>query len=181
MNDPEKHALFDKAIMRIFSGSSYTIITAFIDKKAMLKQDRWSNLEPYHFLMDVLVEKYVQFLERRDSIGDIMPEGRKGKKDQRLQKVFASTRKNGTFYVGSKRICAKIPSSNLKIRYKPDNIAGLQLCDLLAHPSHMIIRERLDHPVILGSFCGQLKTLLMQEKYDRSANGTILGYGMKWL
>ena len=114
--------------------------------------------------MEVLVEKYAQFLERKDAIGDIMPEGRKGPKDARLQSVYETVRKDGTFYVNKDRICARIPSVHLKFRYKPDNIAGLQLCDLLAHPSHMIIRERLGHSVEIGAFSARIKTLLMQDK-----------------
>jgi hypothetical protein len=76
---------------------------------------------------------------------------------------------------------AQIPSSNLKFRYKRDNVAGLQLADLLAHPSHMTIRERMGHEVHLGGFCQQVQTLLRAEKYDRSNGGSVVGYGMKWL
>lgn len=181
LNNDAKRDLFDRAMMRVYSQSDYKVITAFIDKQAMLKQEKWRNKHPYHFLMEVLVEKYAQFLERKDAIGDIMPEGRKGPKDAKLQAVYEAVRKAGTFYVSKDRICSRIPSKHLKFRYKPDNIAGLQLSDLLAHPSHMIIRERLNHAVRIGDFCEKVKTLLMQEKYDRSSNGTIVGYGMKWL
>lgn len=181
LNDDTKRDLFDRAILRVLNRCDYRVITAFIDKQAMLKQPKWRNKHPYHFLMEVLVEKYAQFLERKDAIGDIMPEGRKGPKDSALQIAFETVRREGTFYVSTARICARIPSAHLKFRYKPDNIDGLQLCDLLAHPSHMIIRERLGHSVELGAFTSRIKTLLMQEKYDRSGTGTIMGYGMKWL
>lgn len=181
LNRPEKKAIFDRAIMRVFNQSEYKLITAFIDKQAMLKQAKWRNKHPYHFLMEVLVEKYAQFLERKDAIGDVMPEGRKGPKDAKLQEIYDAIRRDGTYYVNKDRICSRIPATKLKFRYKPDNIAGLQLCDLLAHPSHMTIREKLKHPVALGDFCSSIKAILMQEKYDRSTSGTIVGYGMKWL
>lgn len=75
-----------------------------------------------------------------------------------------------------------MPSSNLKFRYKRDNVAGLQLADLLAHPSHMVIRERMGHEVTLGGFCKQVAEMLNGSKYDRSAtSNAIVGYGMKWL
>jgi len=76
----------------------------------------------------------------------------------------------------------RVPSSNLKFRYKRDNVAGLQLADLLAHPSHMAIRERMGHEVTLGGFCEKVTGFLNGSKYDRSpTSGTIVGYGMKWL
>jgi len=181
LRDDGLRATFDGRIIEAMTACEYRVITALIDKKAMLGKATWANKEPYHYLMEVLVEKYVQFLERRNDIGDIMPEGRLGKKDERLQAAFIRTKSRGTYYVPRARMQARVPSSNLKFRYKRDNIAGLQLADLLAHPSHMLIRERMGHAMHLGDFCQQVGTLLRQEKYDRSNSGTIVGYGMKWL
>lgn len=181
LRNTDRRLAFDTAIMDAMNGTKYRVITALIDKKAMLRKETWANKQPYHYLMEVLVEKYVQFLERKNDIGDIMPEGRLGKKDERLQTAFIGVKARGTFYVPRARMQARIPSSNLKFRYKRDNIAGLQLADLIAHPSHMLIRERMGHAVKLGSFCRGVKALLLDEKYDRSEAGRIIGYGMKWL
>jgi hypothetical protein len=177
----ELRADFDARILATMGGCNYAVITALIDKKAMLAKRAWTNKEPYHYLMEVLVEKYVQFLERNHSIGDIMPEGRMGKQDQRLQDAFMRVMARGTYYVSRARMRSQIPSSNLKFRYKRDNVAGLQLADLLAHPSHMAIREKMGHNVNLGGFCNQVKLLLKDHKYDRSDTGRVVGYGMKWL
>lgn len=181
LNDPEKAALFDKAIMRVFQGTQYTVISALVDKKALATKEVWRNKHPYHFLMEILVEKYVQFLERKDARGDIMPEGRKGKTDDALQAAFLEVCGSGTFYVGQQRIAARLTTTkNLKFRYKSDNIAGQQLCDLLAHPSHMYIRQRQSHNVTLGAFCERVIRVLTHQKYDRSRTGQISGYGIKY-
>lgn len=172
---------FDKRILAAMTDCPYTVITALIDKKAMLAKHAWVNKEPYHYLMEVMVEKYAQFLERKNSIGDIMPEGRMGKNDERLQMSFLRVMASGTYYVSRDRLRKRIPSSNLKFRYKKDNIAGLQLADLIAHPSHIVIRERMQHNVKLGSFCEKVKSILNGSKYDRSSAGTTTGYGVKWL
>ena len=177
----ELRSKFDALILETITQCDYSVITALIDKKAMLAKQTWTNKEPYHYLMEVLVEKYVQFLERKQSIGDIMPEGRMGKQDQRLQNAFIGVMAKGTYYVPRARMKAQIPSSNLKFRYKKDNVAGLQLADLLAHPSHMAIREMMGHQVNLGGFCSQIKAMLKDQKYDRSGTGRVIGYGMKWL
>jgi len=181
LRDDAKRDLFDRSIYRAMETTPFTVITALIDKLGMMNQPRWRNQHPYHFLMEILVEKYAQFLERQNDTGDIMPEGRKGKKDTALQKSFENVLKKGTYYVPAARIQARIVSPVLKIRYKPDNIAGLQLCDLIAHPSHMHIRDRMRHRVELGAFCQRVRDLLVAEKYDRSHTGMMLGYGYKWL
>lgn len=181
LGDNELRARFDGHVLAAMTDCDYRVISALIDKKAMLRKLAWSNKEPYHYLMEVLVEKYVQFLERHNAIGDVMPEARMGKKDERLQAAYMAVRGSGTYFVPPARMHERVPSSQLKFRYKKDNIAGLQLADLLAHPSHIIIREKMGHPVKAGSFCERVKGLLLASKYDRSGTGRITGYGMKWL
>lgn len=172
---------FDQRILSVFSDTPYVVITALVDKLWMAKQDHWAQTHPYHYLMGILVEKYVQFLERKDAIGDIMPESRQGK-DALLQKAFAELRERGLRYVTKERIISRLRGDNLKFRKKSDNIAGLQLCDLLAHPSHMFVREKMGHDVNRGPFCRLVCDILWVSKYDRSAyNGKIKGYGYKHL
>lgn len=178
---PEKRISFDEEMKRIMRDTPYSVITALIDKKAMLKKVHWTNKQPYHYLMEVLVEKYAQFLSRVHDIGDIMPEARLGKSDQRLQAAYLQVRGHGTYYVSAAMMKQRIPSSNLKFRQKKDNVAGLQLADLLAHPSHMIVRRKMGHGVTLGAYCQEVLKILADEKYDRSNSGKIVGYGVKWL
>jgi len=173
--------LFDRALFRIIEGGEYTVITALIDKQWMLKQQHWKKTHPYHYLMEIMIEKYAQFLERMGSIGDIMPESRMGRVDERLQKACDEVRENGTPFVSAERIAAAIRASKLKFRKKSDNVAGLQLCDLLAHPSHMRVRERMGHAVQLGPFAQRVSGALEGAKYDRSDWGSVKGYGIKHL
>lgn len=179
--DPDLRAAFDARIKQIKATTDYRVITALIDKRAMLGKLNWVNKQPYHYLMEVMAEKFSLFLDRMNDIGDIMPEGRMGKSDERLQTAYMQVRGAGTYYVSAHAMRKRIPSSNLKFRYKRDNIAGLQLADLLAHPSHMIVREKMGHQVTLGSYCAEMKALLIDHKYDRSQWGKVVGYGMKWL
>jgi len=181
LRNDDKKDLFNRAIIRLFASCDYHVITALIDKQWMVKQTHWAKSHPYHYLMEILVEKYVQFLERKRSIGDIMPESRQGK-DQLLQKAYDKVRAKGTDYVNHKRIAAWVRAKNLKFRKKRENIAGLQLCDLIAHPSHIYTRSLMGHQVSLGEFSQQVVDILEQEKYDRSpSSGKIKGYGIKHL
>jgi hypothetical protein len=115
--------------------------------------------------------------------GDIMPEMRKGQKDRALQRAYNSVRIWGTSFVDAARIVAAIPSGKLKFRSKEDNITGLQICDLLAHPSHVYVRSHQHHQVTLAPFAAQVVPILVETKYDRSPwnKDKIVGYGIKYL
>jgi hypothetical protein len=181
LRDKDVCAAFDKAILATFEGADYAVITALIDKAWMLKQYHWANRHPYHYLMEIVVEKYVQFLERRHDIGDLMPESRQDK-DVLLQSAYNGVRAKGTSFVNPQRIASALRGDKLKFRRKEHNVAGLQLCDLLAHPSHMYTRYLMRHEVNLGQFSTKVCGILIDTKYDRSPwNGKIVGYGIKHL
>lgn len=147
----------------------------------MLRQQHWRKTHPYHYLMEILVEKYVQFLIRKSSIGDIMPESRKGK-DAALQAAYDSVRANGCDFATRMQIASVLRGPKLKFREKKDNVAGLQLCDLIAHPSHIYTRTLMQHDVTLGRFSSHIIEILLQQKYDRSPwTGKVKGYGVKHL
>ncbi|VVT04765.1 DUF3800 domain-containing protein [Erythrobacter sp. EC-HK427] len=174
-------AQFNQRITDIFVDTDYKVITALIDKQWMVKQWHWERRHPYHYLMEILVEKFAQYLERAGDIGDIMPESRQ-KKDRLLQSEYARVRAEGTQYVDSARIQSVLRGGSLKFRTKRDNIAGLQLCDLLAHPSHMFVREKMGHNVNRSAFSTMVGNILLNHgKYDRSASGKVKGYGYKHL
>lgn len=172
---------FNARIMSIYRDAEYHVITALIDKKWMASQRHWGRTHPYHYLLEILVEKYTQFLERKRSIGDIMPESRQGK-DLLLQREYDRIRSSGTQYVSAERIASMLRGGKLKFRTKVHNIAGLQLCDLLAHPSHIYVRDRMGHTVSLGPFAKEVCEILVKSKYDRAGwTGQIKGYGYKHL
>ncbi|WP_170458387.1 hypothetical protein [Ruegeria arenilitoris] len=80
LSDPDLNVEFDRRMFRLLGETEYTVITAVVDKLEMTRQAHWEQQHPYHYLMEIIVEKYAQFLERRNDIGDIMPEARQGKK-----------------------------------------------------------------------------------------------------
>jgi hypothetical protein len=183
LNEPDMCATFDKKLIEYLRETNYTVFTCLIDKKGMLTQTHWRQNHPYHYLMEILVEKYVQWLERRGSTGDIMPEMRRGQKDKALQRAYNRVRSLGTYYVSASRMHAALPAKQLKFRGKEANITGLQICDLVAHPSHMDIRRSREFGLSLGAFAREVIPLLRELKYDRSPYNprTISGYGMKYL
>jgi len=134
--------------------------------------------------MEIIVEKYVQWLERQNACGDLMPEKRHGKKDTALQTAYEGILANGTHFIkDTDRIAASLPGTKLKFRAKHENIPGLQLCDLIAHPSYMYVRRQQGHDISYGPFAQKIIPILVAQKYDRSPwnNSKINGYGIKYL
>lgn len=180
LNENTKRAKFDQMISDLMHDAEYTVITVLIDKLAMTDQGHWGNKHPYHYLLEIMAEKYVQFLDRKNDIGDIMPEARQGKKDRALQEEFTRIWQGGTRFKSSEDIQFRLRAKSLKFRSKKENISGLQLCDLVAHASHMFVRQTQGHQVELGPFAQSVSNILVNHKYDRSYNGNIAGYGYKY-
>lgn len=180
LSDDVRRQRFDSELIQFMTVPNYKVLTVMVDKLAMMQQRHWRQQHPYHYLMEIMVEKFAQFLERNNASGDIMPEARQGKKDKALQTAFDEVRVNGTRYVTSDRIARRLRANQLKFRTKKDNVAGLQLCDIIAHPSHMHIRHQNRHAVNLGRFTESVLAILNQSKYDRSNAGQIQGYGTKY-
>lgn len=96
-----------------------------------------------------------------------MAESRGGKEDMRLKRSFERLYEQGTAFVEEKQFQEALSSRQLKVRPKHNNIAGLQLADLIAHPSrNEILREEglLERPV--APFASRVIEIL-QSKYDR--------------
>lgn len=172
---------FDDYILVIMKKAKYTVITVVLDKSVLEAKHYWERTHPYHVLLEVLIEKYAQLLKRKMAVGDIMPEARGKKQDKALQEEFTLYRNKGTRFVTAGMIKSRIPSKKLKFRTKKDCSPGLELCDLIAHPSHYFIRGSRGHNIKRNGFQGKVMELLEAYKYDRSKSGNIWGYGAKFI
>jgi hypothetical protein len=182
LKDEARMAAFLNALHVYLSGLEHTVITVVIDKLAMLRMEHWVNKEPYHYCAEVLAEKFVQFLERKESTGDVWAESRKGRKNKLLQRHFARACENGTRYVeDSNRFAARLETFDIQFREKKHNCTGLQIADVYAKPSlDRILRPRIDG-YATSPFSDRFGQLLVDHKYDRSNTGWLKGYGMKFL
>jgi hypothetical protein len=182
LRDDLTRDLFDDALIYYIQDLDFCVLSIVIDKFAMRRMTHWKKMHPYHFLMEILIEKYVRFLQDRMSTGDIMPEARRGRFDRELQAAYESVRKNGTDYVTAAVICNRLPTHDLKFKSKRDNIAGLQLCDLIAHPSHQFIRKKHGWDVEQSPFAERVMEFVEPYKYHRRYDDNrIVGFGIKYL
>ena len=174
LREPLRRAEFDKQILDLMKSWEYTVISVCIDKKRHKETYTTWRYDPYHYCMAVLLERFVLFLERVNAQGDVMAESRGGKEDKRLKASFNRLWQSGTEFIGSERFQNVLTSRQLKVKPKSVNISGLQLADLLAHPSrNEILQEQglLDRSI--APFAG-LVIEVLQSKYDQQG-GCIFG------
>lgn len=158
---------FDDRLLRLLSEWEYTVITVCLDKKAHKETYSTWRYDPYHYCLAVLLERYVHLLDRRQARGDVMAESRGGKEDLRLKKSFEKLYENGTQFVEAQQFKKGLTSGQLKVKPKANNISGLQIADLLAHPSrNEILNERGLLNRELAPFARRVIEIL-QRKYDQ--------------
>ena len=95
-----------------------------------------------------------------------MAESRGGKEDMRLKGSFRRLWEKGTDYVAPEQFEEVLTSRELKVRPKSANVAGLQLADLVAHPSRAEILYECGFQNPPAPFAAQVIAIL-QSKYDR--------------
>jgi hypothetical protein len=178
LRNPEVRKSFDTEMLGLMASWDYTVLTVCIDKKNHKETYATWRYDPYHYCLAVLLERYSFFLNRCGAVGDVMAESRGGKEDKRLKASFHRLWEKGTDYRTPEEFHKVLTSCELKVKAKSNNVAGLQLADLLAHPSRNEILEEqklLDREI--APFAQRIIEIL-QRKYDRQ--GTRV-FGKKFL
>jgi len=169
---------FDKRLLGLLAAWDYSVISVCLDKKKHKETYTTWRYDPYHYCLTVLLERYVFFLTQAESCGDVMAESRGGKEDLRLKDCFTRLWKQGTDFVEPQRFQDQLTSCQLKVKTKANNVSGLQLADLLAHPSRNEILRDSNLPTCkVAPFAEEIIRILQSKYYQR--NGKI--YGKKML
>lgn len=180
LENPAIEAQFNNELLKLLQLWEYTLVTVLIDKKTHKEMYKTWNYDPYHYCMAVMLERYCFFLEEKDAVGDVMFESRGGKEDRRLKDSFHRLYNEGTQFVNASCFQKVFTSGQLKVKPKANNISGLQLADILAHPSRrqILIYSGVEQPE--ERVFGDKIIEILQGKYY-SRNGKIRGYGIKTL
>ncbi|MDY6831764.1 MAG: DUF3800 domain-containing protein [Thermodesulfobacteriota bacterium] len=169
LQDAMTRTAFDEDLLIYLNKWQYTVITVCLDKQKHRDTYTTWRYDPYHYCLAILLERFNFWLKRQPATGDVMAESRGGKEDIRLKESFNRLWKQGTEFVNQEQFQKSFTSSQLKVKPKSANISGLQLADLVAHPSRA---EILDEEGLLGrplaSFSRKVIQVL-QKKYDCQA------------
>jgi len=178
LRDPQVRDQFDAELLALMAKWEYKVLTVCLDKKNHKETYTTWRYDPYHYCLAVLLERYFFLLNRLGTVGDVMAESRGGKEDRRLKASFQRLWEKGTEYRTPEEFQKVLTSSQLKIKSKSNNVCGLQLADLIAHPSrNEILSERGFLKRELAPFSQRVVEIL-QAKYDRQGNRV---FGKKFL
>ena len=174
LRDSKTHKNFDNDLLNLLRNWEYTVISVCLDKKVHKETYQVWRYDPYHYCLALLLERFTFFLEQLDVVGDVMAESRGGKEDNRLKDSFLKLWKEGTEYLSPERFQSVLTSKQLKVKPKSNNVSGLQIADLIAHPSrNEILKENglLDRP--LAPFAEKIIIILHGKYYQHQ--GRIFG------
>jgi len=182
LRDPAVLERFNDELADFVKVQPYLVTTVQIDKKQHMDLYGVWQYDPYHYCLRCLIERYVLYLNRHDLQGDVVIEPRFKKADKRLKTSFERIYNHGTEHLPPEVIQRRLLSKDIGFFDKRANVAGLQLADLLAHPSarHMRFeRDGVDPPSDYGA---RLADILVGWKYARHPRTLkVKGWGTKWL
>lgn len=181
LRDAATEVAFNRDILHLLRTFDYTVITVAIDKLEHKQRYQTWRFDPYHYCMDVIVERFISCLKSRNAVGDVMTESRGGREDILLKDSFLRVYANGTDFVKPEEFAARLTSKQLKMKPKSNNIAGLQLADIIAHPSFQVMLTRRASQSLPDNFGGKIGKILEESKYVRSFGGQIEDWGIEWL
>lgn len=180
LKDPVVENEFNLRLLRLLNNLDYTVITVVIDKYDHFNRYSVWHAHPYHYCLEVILERFIYFLNGTYK-GDLLFEARSKKQDKQLKKSYEYYFQKGTRYKSCSEIQECITTNQLKLKGKNSNISGLQVADLIAHPSFTGIKAAHLRQNLPGTFGAKIFRILEQDKYYRSPMGKIDGYGRKWL
>ncbi len=167
LSDDTIRTSFDNDLLRLMEDWQYIVLSVCLDKRKHKESYTVWRFDPYHYCLAVLLERFMFFLKRHSACGDAIAESRGGKEDRRLKDSFERLWQNGTDYVAPEQFQSFLTSRQLKVKTKANNIAGLQLCDLIAHSSRNEILLDQGIPTARILTFGEKVIKILQHKYDR--------------
>jgi len=169
---------FDNALLALIDSARFRVVGVVIDKLALRHRHGDAAAHPYHLALGFLLQRYAGFLNHINRFGDVLAESRGGNEDRLLADSYARVFESGSWMVSASVFQQALTSSQLKIKKKAFNIAGLQLADLLGHPVRQFILHEEGHlPEGLAPFAAKLMAIV-EKKFNRHLyDGKVTGYG----
>jgi hypothetical protein len=168
LRDKKTRKQFDTELLAFLETWDYTVVTVCLDKQTHKETYKVWRYEPYHYCLALLLERYAIFLEQRQAQGDVMAESRGGKEDRKLKDSFSRLWNGGTEYVTPDRFQKVLTSKQLKVKPKANNISGLQIADIIAHPSRTeILLENGKRSTQLAPFAKKVVAILEGKYYQQ--------------
>ncbi len=123
------------------------IFTVVIDKQEHFERFPVGAWNPYGYSLSVLLNRVRGFLNLAHATADIMPESRGEVEDNKLLASYVELRESGATYGAGEDYQATFPVGRLLVRRKDQNVAGLQIADLLAAEQKALTTQEVGKPM----------------------------------
>jgi hypothetical protein len=182
LQDPKLNAKWESRVLSLLGTLPFIVNTVLIDKHEHAERYKVWLYNPYHYCLEALLDRYILWLNRHQLTGDVVIESRYKKEDKALKKAFRHVYNNGTYHIPPNIVQRCLTSREPKLESKESNIAGLQLVELIANPSHQLLKSRLRGEAMKAPFGKQIVDVLLEKRYARNPKtGQIEGWGLKTL
>ncbi len=166
--DRRKREALYEAIDNLVKNLNFTVIAAAINK-TKLKGQYGRPTNPYHLCLQFILERAVMYLGRSNQKMMFRIESRETHNDQKLSEIYEHFRSNSHRLFDKNEIQLKL--ADLSFNQKTQNIAGMQIADLVAYP---IGKWVLDSTRENKAF-----TIIEKKLHRKPRTNIYLNYGLK--
>ncbi|MBN1507321.1 MAG: DUF3800 domain-containing protein [Sedimentisphaerales bacterium] len=166
MKDRAFREVFYSELDTLVASLDFKVVACAIQKEEHLQRYGVLARDPYMLSLDVLVERFCFEIGNVPGGGAIVAERRGPTLDHELELAYLSLKVRGTRYLRAVQIENRI--TELLLRKKSENVAGLQLADLVATPIGRHVLGKADHE----------DYKIIESKLRRDWQGGHEGYGL---
>lgn len=178
LQDPALAERFDQGLLDLVARAKFTVVAVVIDKLLLRSAYGDAAAHPYHLAIGFMLQRYCGFLNHVSRHGDVMAESRGGQEDRLLKDSYSRVFERGVWQFTAEAVQQALTSSQLKLKPKTANIAGLQLADILAHPVKQGILRELGHIAQAPPpFAGRLLEVAAAKFNRQLYENRVQGYG----
>lgn len=180
LRDQEFRETWQRDCLRMYTLAAYTVIAVCVDKVAFYAAHPSWQGSIYQLLVGNAIERYFYYLRLRRGTGDVLTEATNSDLDQEIKKLYRQFYSIGTDHIPGATLRTRLTSNEIKIKPKTDNLAGLQLADMLAATCFSHCRKIYAEGPDYDSFAMEVADLIEGHKFYRDSKGDPHRYGRIW-
>jgi hypothetical protein len=167
--DPAENKRWEDTLIEFYRDTLRAqIFTVVIDKEEHQRRYPVDTWNPYTYSLAVLLRRIRGWLRIAGATADIMPEARGEREDNQLLAAYVDLRANGSHWGAGNEYRDVYPLDILLFRRKNQNIAGLQIADLIAAEQKALTVQEKGRPLPRGiSAFGQRLNDAIASKVNR--------------
>jgi hypothetical protein len=171
---------FDQNLGDLLANGEFVLCAVVLDKKSHLTRYKTAAYHPYHYCLNVILERYTFFLEEVDGLGDVMSEARGKVEDNALRNAYQNFFNNGTSFCKINKVQKRLTSKDIKLRTKEKSTEGLELADLLVLASKLYVLYSYGKiSSLTDNFCKIIMDKTSCKFRKDKSSGKVKGFGIK--